>query len=83
METKTNKNFHPPRHLVWSTDSIDLGDPFQCKWYMKQVLLHGREEDIRSLDLKELARILRDLDLHRPIADLWRDTLRQKGYVTG
>jgi len=41
----------PPRHIVWSTDLLDLSDPFQRRWYIRQVLLHGRTEDIRTLDL--------------------------------
>lgn len=52
----------PPRHIVWSTDTVDLSDPFQRRWYLRQALLHGRAEDVRSLDLDEVARQLGDLN---------------------
>ena len=60
------------RHIVWSTDSLDLNDPFQRRWYVQQVLSHGRTEDVRALDLKEVARLLPDLDLPDHIDRLWR-----------
>lgn len=41
----------PPLHVIWSTDKIDLSAPFQRRWYIQQVLFHGRAEDVRSLDL--------------------------------
>ena len=37
----------PPRYIVWSADSVDLSDPFRRKWCTRQVLLHGRAQDIR------------------------------------
>ena len=63
---------HPPRHIVWSTDTLDLDDPFQCRWYLRQVLMHGRAADIRALDLDEVARQLDDLDLPPALYDLWQ-----------
>ena len=36
-------------------------------------LMNGRMEDIRSLDLNEVERILPDLYLPRPIKKLWSD----------
>jgi len=45
----------PPRRVVWSTNVVDLSDPFQRKWYIQQVLCHGRAEDIRTLNLSEVA----------------------------
>ena len=65
----------PPRHIVWSTDSIDLDDPFQRRWTIRQVLLHGRAEDVRELDLDEVARLLPDLRLPAHIDRLWRTYL--------
>lgn len=62
----------PPRHIVWSTDTLDLDDPFQRRWYLQQVLVHGRTEDVRALDLEEVARLLPDLDLPDHIDRLWR-----------
>jgi hypothetical protein len=67
-----------PRHLVWSTDTLDLSDPFQRTWYLRQVLMHGRAEDIRALDLDEVARRLDDLDLPPAIYDLWRYFLEMR-----
>lgn len=53
----------PPRHIVWSTDRLDLADPFQRKWYIRQVIEHGRAEDVAELDLDEVARLLDELHL--------------------
>jgi hypothetical protein len=70
--------FHPPRHIVWSTDQLDLSDPFQCRWYLRQVLLHGRAEDIRQLDLSEVERELDDLQLPDHLTRLWKRFLEQR-----
>jgi hypothetical protein len=66
---------HPPRHIVWSTDQVDLSDPFQRRWYLRQVLTHGRAEDIRSLDLEEIRRELEELDLPPEVYSLWKSFL--------
>ena len=42
------------RYIVWSKNKIDLSDPFQKRWYLKQVLTYGRAEDIALLDWKEI-----------------------------
>ena len=68
----------PSRHIVWSTDSIDLDDPFQRRWYIRQVLLHGRAEDVRELDLDEVVRLLPDLRLPAHIDRLWRTFLAER-----
>lgn len=62
----------PKRYIVWSTDEVDLQDPFQRKWYLKQVLSHGRAEDIAALDWDEIETLLPQLDLPRDIVDLWK-----------
>jgi len=62
----------PPRHIAWSTDTVDLSDPFPRTWYIRQVLLHGRVEDIRTLDFAVVARLLDDLNLPDHIYDLWK-----------
>ncbi len=69
-----------PRHLVWSTDNLDLNDPVQRRWYIRQVLLHGRAEDIRTLDLKEVAALLDELNLPEPVYRLWKTFVRRKDY---
>ena len=66
---------HPPRHIVWSTNQVDLSDPFQRRWYLRQVLMHGRAEDIRSLDLEEIRRVLDELDLPPEVYSLWKSFL--------
>jgi hypothetical protein len=62
----------PPAHIVWSTDQIDLSDPFQRRWYIQQVLTHGRAEDIRTLELDEIAAVLDDILLPEDVRDLWQ-----------
>ncbi len=69
------RQFRPPRHIVWCTDRLDLEEPFQRRWYIRQVLLHGRAEDIRTLDLEQVAASLDDLDLPSHIYCLWREYL--------
>ena len=39
------------RHIVWSKRELDLSDPWQRSWWVQQVLLHGRSEDMTELDL--------------------------------
>jgi hypothetical protein len=70
----------PPRHIVWSTDEVDLSDPFQRRWYIRQVLLHGREQDVRQLDKAELATLIDELNLPKPIYQLWKRYLTRTGY---
>lgn len=70
-----------PRHIVWSTDTLDLADPFQRQWYIRQVLLHGRASDIHTLNLAEVARSLDDLHLPAHIDRLWRMFLEARGYA--
>jgi hypothetical protein len=53
----------PPRHITWSTDLFDLADPFQRNWYMRQIIEHGKAQDVAGLDLDELARLLDKLNL--------------------
>ena len=63
---------HPPRHLVWSTDTIDLSDPFQKRWLLRQILTYGRAEDIRALEIEDIRREFAYLDLPKEIDSLWR-----------
>ncbi len=74
-------HIRPPRHIVWSTDTIDLDDPFQRRWTIRQVLLHGRAEDVRELELDDVARLLDDLDLPRPIHGLWAAYLERREHA--
>ena len=74
---------HPPRHIVWSTNAVDLSDPFQRKWYIRQALLHGRAQDIRALDLDEVASLLDDLNLPPDVYRLWKAFLETRSHAQG
>ena len=65
----------PPRHIVWSTDRLDLSDPFQHRWYLRQVIMHGRSDDIRALDFQEVRQELDALDLPSDLYQLWKKFL--------
>jgi hypothetical protein len=65
----------PPNYIVWSTDRVDLSDPFQRRWYLQQVLTHGRTEDIGKLDLEEVSAALPDLNLPEDVRNLWKSFL--------
>jgi hypothetical protein len=73
----------PARHIVWSTDAVDLADPFQRKWYIRQVLLHGRAQDVRALNLEEVASLLDDLNLPPDLYRLWKNFLGTRSYASG
>jgi hypothetical protein len=62
---------HPPTYIVWSTDQIDLSDPFQHRWYIQQVLTHGRAEDIHALTLDEIVSVLDEIILPEDVRSLW------------
>lgn len=49
---------HIQRYIVWSTDRLDLSDPFQRRWWLRQVLTYWRAENIRALDFDEVEREL-------------------------
>lgn len=58
---------------MWFTNKeIDLNDPFQKKWYLEQVLSHGRAEDIAELDWDEIKKVLSELHLPIRVFKLWR-----------
>lgn len=59
------------RYIVWSKRELDLDDPWQRRWFIRQVLLHGRAEDIAALDWGELDSLLPELDLPPEIRRLW------------
>ncbi len=83
VKTKMNRGniltkmiVHPPRHLVWSTDTLDLSDPFQKRWLLRQTLTRGKAEDICALDLDDIRQELDQLDLPKEIESLWKRYLR-------
>jgi hypothetical protein len=66
---------HPPAYIVWSIDQVDLSDPFQRRWYIQQVLTNGRAEDIRALNLAEIASVLDEIILPDDVRSLWQHFL--------
>jgi hypothetical protein len=68
----------PPRHLVWSTDEIDMADPFQRRWLLQQTLIHGTAIDICHLDLDEVRLQIDQLQLPADIERLWRTFLKTR-----
>lgn len=61
------------RHTVWSTKEINLKDEFQRRWYIQQVLIHGRAKDIEELNWEEINEILPFLNLPIEIRKLWEN----------
>ena len=69
---------HPPRHLAWSTAELNIADPFQRRWLLQQTLTHGTADDIRRLDLDEVAQQIDQLQLPADIERLWRTFLKTR-----
>jgi len=67
-----------PRYIVWSTDRINTADPFQRRWLLRQILTHGRAEDVRALDMQEIKRELETLDLPPHLNSLWKHFLESE-----
>jgi len=63
----------PKKYIVWSVDELDLNNPSLRKWYIQQVLIYGREEDIKKLDLDEVRKLLPELELPEEIRSLWNE----------
>jgi hypothetical protein len=61
----------PKRYIVWSKGKIDMQDPFQRKWYYKQVLMNGRAEDVAAVDWEEIKKYLPELNLPVAIHRVW------------
>lgn len=69
---------HPPRHLVWSTNDVDLDDPFQRRWLLQQTLINGTADDIRQLDLDEIREQFDQLLLPADVESFWRAYLKHR-----
>jgi len=65
----------PKRYIVWSKKEIDLDDPWQRKWYIRQVLTQGKAENIAELDWEEVRVVLKDISLPPPVSKLWENYL--------
>lgn len=61
------------RYIVWSTDRLDLTDPWQRRWWVQQVLIHGRAEDIAALNWDEVRQFLPTLHLPPWVRRLWEE----------
>jgi len=68
----------PKRYIVWSRNEIDLEDPWQRKWYIQQVLSHGRSEDVAQLDWEEISMVLKEISLSQEVRNLWEDYFNAK-----
>jgi hypothetical protein len=69
----------PKRYIVWSKERVDLSNPFQKKWYVQQVLAHGRAEDVAALDWNELESLLPGMQLPPRVRRLWEDYFASGG----
>ncbi|MBM4386897.1 MAG: hypothetical protein FJ088_04105 [Deltaproteobacteria bacterium] len=68
------------KHIVWFADpaKIDLSDAGNRRWWIEQVLLKGKMEDIRNLDFDEIERNLSEIFLPVDIRRLWEDYFEWK-----
>ena len=66
-------------YIVWyaDVDKLDLDDPWVKKWWIQQVLVHGRIEDITYLDFGVVKELLASLHLSKKIKSLWEDYFRR------
>jgi len=62
-------------YIVWyaDIDKLDLKDTWVKKWWIQQVLIHGRIEDIKRLDFDEIKKLLPALHLDFKIKSFWQD----------
>ncbi len=68
----------PKRYIVWSKNEIDLEDPWQRKWYIQQVLTHGRAEDVAQLDWEEIGMVFEEISLPHEVKGLWEDYFKSR-----
>ncbi|PIU65358.1 MAG: hypothetical protein COS84_07015 [Armatimonadetes bacterium CG07_land_8_20_14_0_80_40_9] len=63
------------KHIVWYADlnKLDFKDSFIKRWWIGQVLIHGRMEDIKGLDFSEIKELLPNLELPSHLKALWED----------
>lgn len=64
----------PKRYIMWSSNKeLDLNDKDQRKVYIEEVLTHGKDEDISSLDWDEIRHLLPQLNIPQRIRSLWEN----------
>jgi hypothetical protein len=73
------KQYMRPKRFVWSKNEIDLTDSWQRKWYIQQVLNHGRAEDISQMDWDEIRSLIGELNLSPDVRRLWENYFSAQG----
>ncbi|MBI3272548.1 MAG: hypothetical protein HYZ53_26400 [Planctomycetes bacterium] len=60
-------------YIIWSCDpsKLDAEDPWTRRWWIGEVLVHGRWEDVRRLDWGEVRCLLPELRLPPRVRRLW------------
>ncbi|MCL5408832.1 MAG: hypothetical protein M1135_02260 [Candidatus Omnitrophica bacterium] len=75
------------KHIVWFADinKINLNDEQNKKWWIRQVLLNGRLEDIKELHIADIKKFLPDFYLPQPVKKLWENYFewKEKGTIDG
>jgi len=81
------KTAYDKKHIAWFTNikELDLDKKENRKWWIKQVLLKGRMEDIKDLDFNETEKLLPEFYLPKPIKKLWENYFewKRKGTIDG
>ncbi len=81
------KTAYDKKHIAWFTniEELDLDKKENRKWWIKQVLLNGRMEDIKDLDFNEIEKLLPEFYLPKPIKKLWENYFewKRKGTIDG
>lgn len=77
---RDESKIQPKRYIVWSKKEINISDLWQRKWYIQQILTHGRAEDIAALDWNEVETFLPELNLPDDVLRLWQEYFK---YVNG
>jgi hypothetical protein len=79
LKLKGKQYMRPKRYIVWSKKEIDLTDSWQKKWYIQQVLNHGRAEDISQMDWDEIRSLIGELNLSPDVRRLWENYFSAQG----
>ena len=67
------KSLPAPPHVIWSCDPsrLDPDDPWTRRWWITQVLVHGRWDYVKALDWDEVRQLLPELRLPERVRGLW------------
>lgn len=63
------------KHIVWyaKVTASKLKNPWYQRWFLGEVLSHGRSEDIAKLDWKAIYQALPVLDIPQNVRSLWKN----------